>query len=130
MGRILGLDIGEKRTGLAITDDSKTISQAFDFTVSKNKIIETIIDLAKNYEIELVVIGLPTSMSGEEGRQAGIIRKTGERIKNETNIEIEYFDERLTTVQAKQLSNFVNNIPIDCLSAQIILEQYLKKTKT
>ncbi|HYD91233.1 MAG TPA: Holliday junction resolvase RuvX [Flavobacterium sp.] len=126
MGRILSLDIGTKRIGLAITDESQTIAQPFDFTASPAEIGKLMTTLTSDYEIEKIIVGLPMTMAGEEGFQVEYTKKIAEKITEETGMPVEYFDERLTTKQAYKLEGG-GGIPIDCLAAQQLLEQYLRK---
>ena len=129
MARILALDIGSKRIGLAITDEEQIISQPLPYTVSPEEILENLQSLINDYEIEEIVVGLPKSLSGEEGTQAQEVRSFIDIIKSKIKTPINYFDERLTTKQAKMLQRDNMGVPIDALAAQQLLEQYLRNKK-
>src|SRR3989344_9432187 len=113
MARILALDIGSKRIGLAITDEEQIISQPLPYTVSPEEILENLQSLINDYEIEEIVVGLPKSLSGEEGTQAQEVRSFIDIIKSKIKTPINYFDERLTTKQAKMLQRDNMGVPID-----------------
>lgn len=129
MPRLLALDIGEKRIGLAVTDEEQAISQPLEFTAEPSEITKVIKSMSEQYKFAKIIVGLPKSMSGEEGMQAKKVRKVADRIKKNTELPIEYFDERLTTKQALGLEGRNKNIPIDSLAAQQLLEQYLRANR-
>jgi len=129
MGRILALDIGESRIGLAITDESQTIAQPLETTCSPSEITGLIDSLSQDYEISKIVVGWPKSLSGEAGKQSESVKKVGDRISTFSNIPIEYLDERYTTQAAIRMPDRDPKIPIDSLAAQILLENYLTKNK-
>ena len=126
MGRILALDIGEKRIGLAITDEGKIISQPMPYTVSPKELPNLLNELSSDYEIEEIIVGMPLSMSGNAGPQAEKFKKIFDKLKESTNIPLNYFDERLTTKQAQKLIHSGSTLPVDSLAAQQLLESYLK----
>ena len=126
MGRILALDIGSSRIGLAITDENQIICQPMPYTVKPAELIGTLESLNSDYGIEKIIVGLPKSLSGEEGMQAKKTREQGDMIQKSLNIPIEYFDERLTSKEAIRLSQSGSTLPIDSLAAQQILQDYLK----
>ncbi len=130
MSRILALDIGEQRTGFAITDEGQIIAQALPFTAPLANLNKGIAEIQKDYGFNKIVIGLPKTMSGLEGPQASKVREVGQSLAKEFNCPIEYFDERLTTKQASNLMAKSGNIPLDSLAAQQILEQYLQSRNT
>ena len=127
MSRILALDIGTKRIGLAITDESKVISQPLPYTLSPEELIVGIEDIKREHSIEKIIVGLPKTLAGAEGAQALWVRKMGESMREALKIPVEYFDERLTTKQAAGLESRNLGIPIDALAAQQLLEQYIQK---
>ncbi|OGE85092.1 MAG: hypothetical protein A3J48_02870 [Candidatus Doudnabacteria bacterium RIFCSPHIGHO2_02_FULL_46_11] len=130
MGRILALDVGEQRTGFAITDEEKIISQALPETADQHELLRVINEICNQYDIEKIVVGLPLTMSGEIGSQAQWVKSIGETISTETGKIVDYFDERLTTKQVLRNFEKDKNIPLDSLAAQALLEQYLRKIKT
>lgn len=133
--RIMAIDYGEVRIGIAFSDLLKTIASPFSTykRVSEEKDINYLVNLAKENEVGLTVIGLPLNMDGSEGERANKTRAFGEKLFQASNIKIEYLDERLTSVEAEDI--LINagvrrdkrkNL-IDKLAAALILESYLNK---
>ena len=100
--RILGLDVGQKTIGVAISDPLGFTAQGLTTIRRKNKEtdIEELKKFCDEYKVELIVIGLPKNMNGTIGPAGEIVMAFGELIKESLNIEIKYWDERLTTVAA------------------------------
>lgn len=105
MDRILGLDVGDKTIGVAISDLLQLTAQGIT-TIRREglkkdlKALEGIID---EYEVKEIVIGLPKNMNGSIGPQGEKVLKFGERIKNRFKMQVLYIDERLTTVSAERI---------------------------
>jgi putative Holliday junction resolvase len=131
--RILGIDPGARRVGLAIADSSLGIATGFGVIEygGKERFIEKIGSIAGEEDISLIVMGLPMNMNGSEGEAAKKSRRLAEIIKEKLNIEVELVDERLTTHQAiKQVHETggktgADKGRIDMLSAILILQSYL-----
>ena len=128
MGRILALDLGSSRTGLAISDEEKIISQALPFTVTLNELEETVRNLNQEYSFELMLVGLPKTLDGSEGSQAVWTKKIAERISQAVGLPVVFLDERLTSKQAFHFKNDTS-VPLDSLAAQKLMETYLKIQK-
>ena len=137
--RVLGIDYGEARTGLAITDELKITAQGLETVHSDGNdkiILKKIDELLQKYKIDTIVIGMPYNMNGTKSERAEITEKFIHKLKCKYNkIKVEYIDERLTTVAAHKTMNFLNinkhkkrNI-VDTISAVYILETYLEKNK-
>jgi putative Holliday junction resolvase len=96
--RILSLDLGRRRTGIAFADSDVGVPLALDTVVSGNmeELTGQILQLCDEREIDLVVIGLPLLPSGDEGSQSEYVHQIGDRLI-ETGIEVDYLDERYTT---------------------------------
>lgn len=133
MARIAGFDIGKKRIGVAISDETNTIAVgleviAVDRTHDPIKDIQRIV---QKYGIKEIVVGLPLNMNGSEGEAANSVHKFITKIKEKINIEVQTFDERLTTKQGEDIliqadmSRRKRKAVIDKLAAQIILQTYL-----
>ena len=132
MGRILGVDYGESRIGLALSDASKTI--AFPFKTIKNKNINFLLDLFKKLcsekNIESVVIGLPLGMNGKDTHQTKNVRIFSKSI-GILGLPIFFQDERLTSISAKKflikqkIKTGHNKDKIDEIAATIFLQQFL-----
>lgn len=96
--RILALDIGKRRTGVAFSDDTIGIPLPLDTLLSKDEadLVSQILVLCDEREIDLLVIGLPLLLSGQEGSQSTFVRFIGNRLE-EAEIPVQYLDERYTT---------------------------------
>ena len=137
--RKLGIDYGESRTGLAITDALNITVQGLETIESKGNdkiILKRLDELLKLYEIDTFVIGNPINLKGEKSIRTEKNEKFVNKLKCKYNkIKIELVDERLTTVAAQKQMNFLEvdknkkkNI-VDTISAMYILEIYLNKLK-
>lgn len=102
--RILALDFGSHRIGVAVSDPLGIIAQPLPavFRQGNNRDIDAIGALIREYSAVRVLIGLPLTLGGEEGTQAKRARAFGERIRERFDIPVEMWDERLTTVQAER----------------------------
>ena len=133
MGRIIGLDLGEKRIGVAVSDETATISTAIDTIIphSVKDLIESIREMRASYDAEEIVIGLPLNMNGSRGPQAYKAISFAEKLKKGISCKVSTFDERLTTAQgtailiSADMSRKKRKQNIDKLAAQIMLQAYL-----
>ena len=133
VGRILALDVGKKRIGLALSDPLGFTAQGIE-TLERTRIrddIERLGDLASKNEVTLILIGNPLHMSGREGRQTEHAREFGARLQAATGLAVQFWDERLTTVEAQRvlrqsgISIEKRARAVDRLAAVILLESYL-----
>tara|TARA_Y100000817_G_C16576860_1_gene420122 strand:- start:215 stop:628 length:414 start_codon:yes stop_codon:yes gene_type:complete len=132
MGRILGIDYGDSRIGLAISDTNKIIASPFKTIKNKgfNKTKEKIFDIIQENEIEIIVLGLPISMSGTDTNQTKIVRKFQDFIQD-LDVPIQMQDERLSSLSAKKsliqqkIKTGHNKHLIDSTAAAIFLQHYL-----
>lgn len=131
--RILAIDYGDARIGLALSDESETLASPLSTyaSVSMRKDIDHIAALAKEKNAGRIVLGLPVNMDGSEGERAQKTRSFGTVLARVSGLEVVYKDERLTTVSAEKTLIECNvrrekrKQVIDTLSAQIILQSYL-----
>ncbi|MGI6491813.1 MAG: Holliday junction resolvase RuvX [Peptococcaceae bacterium] len=132
--RILGIDLGEKKIGLAVSDPLGWTAQGLGVVISKGSInadIATINEYVKRYEVEKIIIGLPLNMDGSSGPHAEKARFFAEQLGHKLNIPVEMIDERLTTVAAEKLllqadlSRAKRKKVIDKMAAVLILQRYL-----
>ena len=132
-GRILALDLGKKRIGLALSDPLGITAQGLP-TPERGRIREdlaTLENLVTEHQVSLILMGNPLHMSGREGRQSAYTREFAERLSKQTGVEIKFWDERLTTVEAQRvlresgISIEKRARAVDRLSAVILLESYL-----
>lgn len=127
--RIMGLDVGEKRIGVAVSDLLGYIAQGI--SVVKREDIEELKKIVGDYNIEKIVVGLPKNMDGSIGEQAKKVLAFMENLKKEINLPILTWDERLTTKEAEgvllraDLSRAKRKKVIDKLAAVLILQSYL-----
>ncbi len=133
MGRVVALDIGTKRTGVATTDECRIIASPHSVIQATNKKewIEQVVPLLQELEAEEVVIGLPLDQNGEQGRDAKAIQQFIALLRERVAIPVIEWDERYTTVQAEEilieadLSRQKRKTVIDKIAAALILERYL-----
>lgn len=132
-GRVLALDVGKRRIGLAISDGLGLTAQGLP-TLERTTIREDLTRLAEltaEREVALFLIGDPLHMSGDQSKQAQYIRDFAARLSERTRVPVKFWDERLTTVQAHRvlresgISIEKRAKAIDKLAAVILLESYL-----
>ena len=137
--RKLGIDYGDSRVGIAITDELGITAQGLETIKHNNNdkiVLKRIEEITNQYEIDTFVVGMPLNMNGSSSFRAGITNKFINKLKCKFNkIKIEVIDERLTTVAAQRAMNFLNinkkkkKEIVDTISAVYILEMYINKTK-
>jgi len=133
--RFLGLDIGTKRIGAAVSDPLAITAQPLKVIsrLPENKAIEEIKKICNEYNVETIVAGLPKNMDGTLGFQAEDVMNFVEKITKITGIDVKLEDERLTSKAAERFLIEQNKKPsknrglIDITSAILILQQYLDK---
>ena len=103
--RIMGLDIGSKRIGVALSDELMITAQGFPTLqrTSEQKDIQKLFDIAKEHSVEKIVAGLPKNMDGTLGESAEQVLAFVEKVKESTSIPVELWDERLSTVAAERV---------------------------
>lgn len=135
MERIMGLDVGDKTIGVAVSDLLQMTAQGVT-TIrreSKEKDFAALLELITQYDIKKVVVGLPKHMNGTIGDQGEKTIKFAEKVKNKFKVEIIYQDERLTTMAAERvlISGDVRREKrkgvIDKVAATFILQTYLDR---
>lgn len=137
--RKLGIDYGDSRVGIAITDELGITAQGLETIKHNNNdkiVLKRIEEITNQYEIDTFVVGMPLNMNGSSSFRADITNKFINKLKCKFNkIKIEVIDERLTTVAAQRAMNFLNinkkkkKEIVDTISAVYILEMYINKTK-
>ena len=137
--RMLGIDYGEARVGIAITDELNITAQGLE-TIQRNGsdkvVLRRLHEIFEKYEVDTIVVGMPLNMDGTISERAKITEGFVHKLKCKYNkMKITTIDERLTTVEAHRTMNFLDvnknkkkNI-VDTISAVYILETYLNKTK-
>lgn len=136
-GKYLGVDYGDKRTGIAECDPSGLIASGI-CTVSEGGMRKTAIRVAKEAQsrgCKLIVIGLPKNMDGTEGERAEVIRAFAAMLPEYTDIPYDFYDERMTTMVAYRFLGETGTYgkkrkdTVDTLSAQIILQGYIDRER-
>lgn len=136
--KIMGIDYGDTRTGLAISDEEERLAFSIGAVVAKN--IETaaalVAEKIRESEAEAVVLGLPKNMDGSEGFRAEKTRKFAAALQELfPEMPMDFLDERLTTKAAEYYLNATNTRgkkrkgTVDTMAAQIILQDYLDRRK-
>ena len=133
MQKIMGIDYGDARTGVAISDLLCSIVGSTYVVPSRNteKAIADIVKLAKDNMVGEIVVGLPKNMDGTEGSRAGLCREFAEKLKEATGLPVAMWDERRTTVEAHNILSLHNyhgqkrKNTVDAVAASLILEGYL-----
>ena len=135
--RIMGIDYGDARTGVAISDLLCTIVGSTYVVPSRNreKAIADIVRLAKENQVEQIVVGLPRNMDGSEGPRAELCRAFAEQLRQAAGLPVAMWDERRTTVDAHNILSQHNyhgkkrKETVDAVAASLILEGYLAYRK-
>ena len=137
-GKYLGVDYGDKRTGLAECDISGLIAGGIG-TISEGGMRKTAVKVAEEAEkrsCKKIIIGLPKNMDGSEGPRADVIKAFGALLAEITSIPIDYYDERMTTMVAYRFLGETGTYgkkrkdTVDTLSAQIILQNYIDRERS
>ena len=138
MARTAGLDVGERTIGIAVSDLLGITAQGLD-TIRRNNTeadLEHVINIIKDYDVNLVVIGLPKNMNNTLGPSADRAREFGDELAKKIDIEIKYWDERLTTVSAQRtllegdVSRKKRKQLVDKVAAVMILQNYMDSNKS
>ena len=136
-GKYLGVDYGDKRTGLAECDVSGLLASGIG-TISEGGMRKTAERVAREAEsrgCKKIVVGLPKNMDGTEGFRAEAVRAFGDILASITDIPVEYYDERMSTMEAYRFLDGSETYGkkrrevIDTLSAQIILQNYIDRER-
>lgn len=132
LGRVLAVDPGERRVGIALSDPRGIIAQPWAVVDrSACDVVAEVGRIAKENEVETIVVGLPVSLSGKEGPSAAAARELAGQLGEATGVSIELHDERYTTVAAEQVmregkaSARKRRSQRDKVAAAIILSEYL-----
>lgn len=137
--RYLGIDLGSKTVGLAMSDPTGTIASTFKTIFFKNEDYRSTIDeikqIVNDYDIKKIVIGLPKNMNNTLGERAIITTEYKKLLEENINVPVIMMDERLTSVISNQvlieadMSRKKRKKKVDSVAAQVILQDYLNKEK-
>lgn len=132
--KIMGIDYGDRRTGIALSDDTEFLAGGVTTIKSSDPqaVADKVTEICTENHVTKIVLGLPKNMDGSEGFRAEHTRAFGDLLKRRIpEAEIIYFDERMTTMAAAQYMNITDvrgkkrKNSIDMLAAKIILQDYL-----
>ena len=136
-GRIMSVDFGDTRTGLALSDVSRYLASGIGY-VSPGGIVKTadkVAEMATENKASAIIVGLPKNMDGSEGFRADRAKEFAELLRERVELPVAMFDERMTTMAASRFLNETNTRGakrkgvVDTLSAQIILQNVLDRLK-
>lgn len=136
MPRIVGVDFGERRVGIAISDPSATIAQPLTVLVrraGKRPPVQAIAELVAEHDAQHIVIGLPLALSGEENEWTNEVRTFGSKLAERTGVGVTFADERMTSVAAERAVRSLGlrkkareqKERVDAAAAVLILQAYL-----
>jgi len=136
ISRILAIDYGEKRIGLAISDPLQIISRPY--LVLENQvgsILEDIVKIIQKENVGKIVLGLPVNLAGDDTRKTAEVKEFANKLSSVISIPLEFWDERYTTVEANKMikemkidSQKARKI-VDKIAASIMLQDYLENQK-
>lgn len=134
MNRILAIDYGEKRIGLALSDPMQIISKPFKTLPFKSKLnlVENLLEIIHEQQVELVILGLPLGVEGQETKKTLETRKVGEFLQGQLPVPVMLWDERFSTVEAnRELKRMGYDYIkarefVDAVAASMILRSYLE----
>lgn len=136
MSRVLGIDFGERRVGLAVSDPTGTIAQPLPTLQrrrGKRAPVAQVARLAAERGVSRIVIGLPLTLAGEESEWTREVRTFGDHLAERTGLPVDYLDERMTSVRAERAVRSLG-LPkhrreeksrVDAAAAMLILQDYL-----
>ena len=135
--RILGIDYGDKHTGIAVSDPTGLLAQGITTVTAggDGKLISLLLPYIEQYDVGKIVLGDPINMDGTHGFRSEKAHAFSERLRAETGLEVVMMDERCTTMAASAYMNLTDTrgkkrkAVIDTASAQIILQNYLDRER-
>jgi putative Holliday junction resolvase len=142
VARVLGIDFGERRVGLALSDPSATIATPLPTLTrraGKRPPVGPITEIIQQNQVESVVIGLPLNLAGDETAWTTAVREFGTKLQERAGVPVEFLDERLTSVQAERAvrgsglkrSDREQKQRVDAAAAVLLLQTFLdRRTRT
>jgi putative Holliday junction resolvase len=134
MGRVMAVDWGERRIGIALSDESRVIASPYDAIKRGNSLdrdLDRIADIASEKEVDLIIFGLPMRLDGSMGPAARGAMEVVEKLRGRTPVEVQAWDERLSTAAAERalisgdVSRSKRRQKIDQVAAALFLQTYL-----
>ncbi len=129
----MGVDFGDVRIGIALSDPLQIISQPFKVIPNNDDTFSEIIRIIKSEEVGKIILGLPQNLSGEDTKKTLEVREFAETLKNKVDVPVIFWDERYTSVEAneelKQMGYTITESRkvIDKVAASIILKSYMEE---
>jgi putative holliday junction resolvase len=136
--RILGIDFGTVRVGVAVSDPLRIIAQSVGTFTNNAGIFDTVAAIARQYDVGLVVIGMPYTLKGEKGMKAEEVDKFSSRLKDKLSVDVVPWDERFTSRIARQTliqmgttkkQRRTDKGKVDAMASALILQSFLDQTK-
>ncbi len=129
----MGLDIGDKRIGVALSDPDGILASPLTIINRRDESldIEAITNIVSQHQVKQIIVGLPRSMDGSIGKQAEKVEDFTRRLCQHTEVPVEFRDERLSTVSARRLMQAISTkktrkkVRDDAIAAAVILQGYL-----
>jgi putative holliday junction resolvase len=136
--RVLGVDVGERRVGLAVSDPTGTVAtplETLERRAGKRFPLSRLEEVARAHEVEHVVVGLPIDLAGEEDDWCAEVREIGRRLGERLGVDVSFVDERLTSVRAERAVRSMGlrkrqreeKARVDAAAAQLILQTWLDR---
>ena len=133
-GRLLGLDVGERRIGVALSDAERRLASPLEIIVRRGALQDfgRLADLTRQHAVSAIVVGLPRTLRGEIGPQARRVQRWVERLTPHLDVPVVYADERYSTAEAaRRVAASGRRAPahLDAAAAAVILQDYLDETR-
>ncbi len=136
--RTMGLDYGERRIGVAVSDPTGSVAQPLE-TIQRSRSgqpthLDRIAQIVEEYEVDRIVVGLPLHLDGGQGPAAEAARSFGKRVEERTRVSVEFLDERWTSVEARRtlheagLSTRKQRNRVDPIAAALLLRAYMARS--
>ncbi len=133
MGRLLGIDWGEKRVGLALSDVGRVFAQPFLTLNNDENLLEKLQEICVEKGVERIVVGLPVRTDGKIGRLEEIVREFARELEEKTGLTVILWDERFSSVVASYYTSSLKEIDSrkikDKIEASVILQSYLESVR-
>ena len=131
MGKILSIDFGTVRVGLAITDDEQKFALVFDTIPAEphDECVDKIKNIVDSEKVERIILGLPLTMEGTDGPQAQAVRIFGDELAKLISVPLEYIDERFSTKMSIDISKLKRANHPDAEAARLLLDTWLEKNR-
>lgn len=138
-GRIMGVDYGERRIGIALSDPTRTLASPHDTVVrrrGKRPPLTALERVARENDVEGIVVGLPLTLAGDEDAWCAEVRRIGDELGRRLEVEVAYLDERMTSVEAERgirtaglrRSQREDKGRVDAAAAAVILQRFLDRS--